>query len=143
MRKLILFGAVVSLISIAPVAPAAWAAPSIPTCLIANGGSGGHFTKTLLCVELVDQPPGHAGGGSYSPGDATTTHWLTESVEFRPLGKDSAIWLPLAEASQHGTGQLKAVTRTVLLPAPGALRACTKVGTGAITQTSELCSNPA
>jgi hypothetical protein len=140
MRKPIVLGALVAALFAA--VPTASASPSIPTCLISNGGSGGHFTKTLICVELVESAHGHAGSGSYAPGDTTTEHWLTESVEFRPLGRDSALWLPLATADAHGTGKLTAVTRTVLLRAPGALRACTRAGTGPDAVTSTLCSNP-
>lgn len=139
MRKPIVLGALVA--ALFAVAPTASASPSIPTCLISNGGSGGHFSKTLICVELVQSDHGHAGSGSYSSGD-NTEHWLTESVEFRPLGPGSSVWLPLATASAHGTGELKAVTRTVLLPAPGSLRACTRAGTGTDAVAGELCSNP-
>ncbi|HEX4722567.1 MAG TPA: hypothetical protein VH333_08640 [Pseudonocardiaceae bacterium] len=141
MRKPIVLGALVA--ALFAVTPTASASPSIPTCLISNGGSGGHFSKTLICVELVQSDHGHTGSGSYSPGDANTEHWLTESVEFRPLGPGSSVWLPLATASAHGIGRLTAVTAPVRLPAPGALRACTQVGTGVHTQVGELCSNPA
>jgi hypothetical protein len=147
MRKWILFGALVAALfgalvtALFGVVVPASASPSVPMCLISNGGSGGRFTKTLLCVELLDRGEGHAGSGSYSPGDGNTVHWLTESVEFQPLGRDS-VWLPLASARQHGTGRLAAVTRTVSLPAPGALRACTRAGTEAGGQPSELCSTP-
>lgn len=138
MRTLPLLAALATALFV--VAPTAAASPAVPTCLIGNAGAGGHFGKTLLCVELVDQGIGHAGSGSYAPGD-TTPHWLTETVEFRALGRT---WLPLATATAtaHGTGALKAVTRTVLLPGPGALRACTRVGTAPDAQTTELCSTP-
>src|SRR5205807_975845 len=72
MRKLIVLPALLSFLACLGSAPVVWATPSIPTCLISNGGSGGHFTKTLICVELLDQPRGHAGSGRYSPGDADT-----------------------------------------------------------------------
>jgi hypothetical protein len=134
MRKSIVLGVVVA--TVCSFAPAAWAGQSVPTCLIANGGSVGRFTKSLICVELLDQGIGHAGSGSYSAGD-NTTHWLTETVEFQSPDRS---WLPLTSASERGSGQLHATTRTVLLPAPGALRACTQVGTGMDTITGTLCS---
>jgi hypothetical protein len=151
MRKLIVLGALLtalfglalpSLPGIAgiPGLPAS-ASQSVPTCLISNGGGGGHFTKTLICVELLDQGDGHAGSGSYSPGDNSTVHRLTESVEFQPLGRGS-VWLPLASTRQQGAGRLTAVTRTVELPAPGYLRACTRTSTDTNSQLSQLCSNP-
>jgi hypothetical protein len=137
MRKLIAVGALVA--ALAGFAPVASAAQAIPTCLIDNGGGGGRFTKTLLCVELLNEPRGHAASGSYSPGDPTAPHWLTVSLQYRPPGPTSKVWLPLATVTTRGRGQLKAVTRTVVLPAPGSLRACTQVGGG---RTSVLCSAP-
>jgi len=139
MRKLIVLGALVTAL-LGLVLPAS-ASQSVPTCLISNGGGGGHFTKTLICVELLDQDGGHAGSGSYSPGDNNTVHWLTESVEFQPLGRDS-VWLPLASTRRRGAGRLTAVTKTVALPAPGHLRACTRTSTDTNSQLSQLCSNP-
>ena len=134
MRKLIVFGVLAA--ALIGTAPTAAAAPVVPTCLISNGAG---FTKSLLCVELVDGPHGRLGSGSYSSG-GQGTHWLTETVEYRALGR---AWLPMAVANADGTGPLKAQTRPVALPAPGALRACTRVGTGTNgKQTSELCSNP-
>ncbi|HEX9339347.1 MAG TPA: hypothetical protein VF892_25820, partial [Pseudonocardiaceae bacterium] len=103
MRKLIVLPALLSFLACLGSAPVVWATPSIPTCLISNGGAGGHFTKTLICVELLDQPLGHTGSGRYSPGDADTVHWLTETVEFRPPG--SSVWVPLATAGIRGTGE--------------------------------------
>lgn len=139
MRKLIVLGALVTALS--GLALPASASQSVSTCLISNGGGGGHFTKTLICVELLDQDGGHAGSGSYSPGDNNTVHWLTESVEFQPLGRD-AVWLPLASTRQRGAGRLTAVTRTVQLPAVGSLRACTRAGIDTGGRQSELCSMP-
>jgi hypothetical protein len=139
MRKVIVFAVLVAFVC--GLAPVAWAASSIPTCLISNGGSGGRFTKSLICVELVDKGFGQAGSGSYSPGD-DKVHWLTVTVEFRPLGRASADWLPLATARRLGTGQLRAATRPVLPPSAGDLRACTLAGVGTGTMIRELCTNP-
>jgi hypothetical protein len=137
MRKLIVLGVLVTAVFGLP--PAAWAAPSVPTCLISNGGSGGHFTKSLICVELVNLVSGRAGSGSYSASGDSTPHWLTETVEFRAFGR---AWVPLATAAARGSGTLRATTRMVRLSAPGALRACTRVGTGTSAVEHELCSTP-
>jgi hypothetical protein len=136
MRKLIVLGVLVT--AVFGLAPAAWAGPSVPTCLIANGGGGGHFTKSVICVELVNLVSGRAGSGSYSSGD-DTPHWLTETVEFRAF--DHA-WVPVATATARGTGPLRATTRMVRLSTPGALRACTRVGIDASRAVRELCSTP-
>jgi hypothetical protein len=138
MRKLIVLGVLV--MAVFGLAPAAWAAPSVPTCLISNGGSGGRFTKSLLCVELMNLVSGRAGSGSYSASGDDTPHWLTETVEYRALGH---AWVPLATATTSGTGALRATTRMVRVSTPGALRACTRVGTGTSTAAvHELCSTP-
>jgi len=92
MRKLIVLGVLVT--AGFGLAPAAWAGPSIPTCLIANGGGGGHFTKSVICVELVNLVSGRAGSGSYSSGD-DASHWLAETVEFRVSGHAWVPWRPL------------------------------------------------
>ncbi|HYS37885.1 MAG TPA: hypothetical protein VEO01_19890 [Pseudonocardiaceae bacterium] len=136
MRKLIVVAVLMT--AVCGLAPAAWAGRSVPTCLIANGGSGGRFTKSVICVELVNRVSGSAGSGSYSSGD-DTPHWLTETVEFRVFGR---AWVPLATATARGTGVLRATTRMVRLPTPGALRACTKVGTGTGAVEHVLCSTP-
>lgn len=140
MRKSIVLGVLLTVF--AASAPVAAAAQSVPMCLIINGGSGGGFTKSLLCVELRDIVDGRVGSGSYAPGDTTTWHWLTESVEYRPLGSDVAPWVPLAAATQTGPGKLSAGTRPVRMPAPGALRACTRVGDHTTAKPRELCTNP-
>ena len=138
MRKLIVLGLLVT--AVFGLAPVAWAAPSVPTCLISNGGSGGRFTKSLLCVELVNLVSGRAGSGSYSVSGDDTPHWLTETVEYRALGR---AWVPLATATTRGTGTLRATTRMVRGSRPGALRACTRVGTDTSrVATRELCSTP-
>jgi hypothetical protein len=136
MRKLIVLGVLVT--AVFGLASAAWAAPSIPTCLIANGGGGGHFTKSVICVELVNLVSGRAGSGSYSSGD-DATHWLTVTVEFRAFGH---AWVPVASATARGAGPLRATTRMVRMSVPGALRACTRVGTNTSTNVRELCSTP-
>jgi hypothetical protein len=138
MRKLIVLGVLVT--AVFGLAPVASAAPSIPTCLISNGGSGGRFTKSLLCVELVNLVSGSAGQGSYSVSGDDTPHWLTETVEYRAFGR---AWVPLATATTRGTGPLRARTRMVRVSTPGALRACTRVGTGSSPVAArELCSTP-
>jgi hypothetical protein len=137
MRKLIVVAVLMT--AVCGLAPAAWAGSSVPTCLIANGGSGGRFTKSVICVELVNRVSGSAGSGSYSSSGDDRPHWLTETVEFRPLGR---VWVPLASATARGTGVLRATTRMVRLPVPGALRACTRVGTGTSVVEHELCSTP-
>jgi hypothetical protein len=133
MRKLIVLGVLVT--AGFGLAPAAWAGPSIPTCLIANGGGGDHFTKSVICVELV---AGRTGSGSYSSGD-DAPHWLTETVEFRAFGH---AWVPVATTTARGTGLLRATTRAVRMSVPGALRACTRVGADTSTAVRELCSTP-
>ncbi len=138
MRKLIVLGVLVT--AVFGLAPVASAAPSVPTCLISNGGSHGHFTKALLCVELVNLVSGRAGSGSYAVSGDDTPHWLTETVEYRAFGH---AWVPLATATTHGTGTLRATTRMVRVSTPGALRACTRVGTDASRiAVRELCSTP-
>ncbi|HEX4704185.1 MAG TPA: hypothetical protein VH352_18805 [Pseudonocardiaceae bacterium] len=137
MRKMIVLGVLVAVVC--GLVPAAWAGSSIPTCLISNGGSGGRFTKSVICVELIDRGDGQAGSGSYAPGD-NTPHWLTVTVEYQPLGRPSSVWLPLATTIKRGSGQLRATTRPVRLPSPGVLRACTRAGTGTGTMIRQLCS---
>jgi hypothetical protein len=132
MRKLIVLGVLVA--AGFGLAPPASAGPSVPTCLIVNGG---HFTKSVLCVELLNRVSGSVGAGSYT-GDSSP-HWLAETVEYRALGRT---WVPIATATAHGTGPLHAITRMVRAPAPGALRACTRVGTGTSTAVRVLCSTP-
>jgi len=140
MRKLVVFGVLVT--ALFGFAPTVSASPAVPTCLIINGGSGGRFTKSLLCVELRNLVDGLGGSGSYAPGDTTTWHWLTESVEYRPIGVNTPVWLPLAAVTQMGTGKLEASTRPVRMPAPGVLRACTRVGDASTASARELCTDP-
>lgn len=140
MRKLVVFGVVVT--ALLGFASTASASRAVPTCLIINGGSGGHFTKSLICVELRDIVDGRVGDGSYAPGDTTTWHWLTESVEYRPMGTNGPAWLPLAAVTTTGTGKLAATTHPVRMPAPGVLRACTRVGDDTNVATRELCTDP-
>jgi hypothetical protein len=137
MRKLIVLGVLVT--AVFGLAPVAWAGPSVPTCLISNGGSGGRFTKSVICVELLNLVSGRAGSGSYSSSGDDTPHWLTVVVEFRAFGH---AWVPLATATARGTGAIRATTRMVRLSTPGALRACTRVGTGTSAVVHELCSTP-
>jgi hypothetical protein len=132
MRKLIVLGVLVT--AVFGLAPVASATASVPTCLISNGA---RFTKSLLCVELVNLVSGSAGSGSYTVSGDDTPHWLTETVEYRALGR---AWVPLATATTRGVGTLRARTRMVRMSTPGALRACTRVGTGADTTVRELCS---
>ena len=140
MRKLLVFGVLIT--ALCGFAPLAAASPAVPLCLIINGGSGGHFTKSLLCVELRNVVDGRIGSGSYAPADSTTWHWLTESVEYRPMGLKSVPWVPLAAVTETGTGKLTANTRLVRMPAPGALRACTRVGDDTGAAPRELCTDP-
>jgi hypothetical protein len=140
MRKLIVLAALVTA-GLAGVVPAASAAGGVPTCLIVNGGSGGHLTKSLICAELVPDGWGRAATGRYSPGDTDTMHWITETIQFQPLGQVSSTWLPMQTTTQRGRGDLTATTRPVDMAPAGAMRACTEVGTGNNTVTGQVCTS--
>jgi hypothetical protein len=116
---MIVVAAVACLAVAAPLAQAAPVRPDVPTCLIANGGGGGHYTKTLLCVELA----GAAGSGRYATAPGSGPHVLTATVQYqRPGG-----WITLATATTVGWGDLSATTRPVHAPGQGGLRACVAV----------------
>jgi hypothetical protein len=142
MRKPIALCALL-LAGLACLAPTtAAAAGSVPTCLVANGGGHGRFTKSLECVELRGQGPVHTGYGRYAPA-GPGQHWVTVTVEYRPLGRGSA-WLPLATATRRGPGEIAATTRQVRTPRPGTVRACVQVGSAVRFDTrptgSRFCS---
>jgi hypothetical protein len=125
MRKTMILAAatVAGLFGLATFAQATPARPGVPTCLIANGGSGGHFTKTLTCVELVVDGAGDTGSGRYAAPAGGDRHTLLVTVDYQRLGH----WLPMAWASARGTGDLAASTRAVRAPWGAATRACVTV----------------
>lgn len=114
--------------------PAA-AEPALPTCLIANGGGGGHFTQTLTCVELLTSGRAHAASGRYS-GDAGQ-HTLTVSLEYQRFN----VWLPAASVTTHGPGQLTAMTKPVPGPPGVRVRACVTVAGAGHVHDGPLCTS--
>ncbi|HEX3649059.1 MAG TPA: hypothetical protein VHV49_11570 [Pseudonocardiaceae bacterium] len=126
MRRTIAIAALVlaGLFGLASLAQAAPARPDLPTCLIANGGGGGHYTKALTCVELVADRHGDVGTGRYTAVPGSGPHALTVTVEYRlPRG----LWVRLASATDRGRGELSAATRPVRVPRFGVTRACVSV----------------
>lgn len=109
-----------------PAADAAQARPAVPTCLISSGGSDGHFTHALTCVQVVESRWGRAGSGRYSPGDPGA-HALTVSLEYKRPGFGPGRWLPLVSATDYGAGNLSATTRPVQEPRDVQIRACVTV----------------
>ena len=115
--------------------PAA-AEPAIPTCLISNGGAGGHLTKTVTCVELLASGRSHAGSGRYTPGDQGQ-HTLTVIVEYQRL----RLWVPVTSATSHGTGPLAVLTRSVPASPDGFWRACVMASGAGHVPGGTLCTS--
>jgi hypothetical protein len=103
---------------------AAAPASATPICLISNGG---HFTKSLTCVELRDTRPGVVGAGRFDAGDSGF-HTLTVTVEYsaRYGGHEHGplTWVQLASVTRHGRGTLTATTEPAHAPRFAQVRAC-------------------
>jgi hypothetical protein len=88
---LLIAGLAAVVVGVVPAAAAAPAHTGVPTCLITNGGNGGHYSKAMTCVELVNQRYGSIGTGRYNPrswprpalgdGDPSSTRrWATATT---------------------------------------------------------------
>ncbi|HEX5407355.1 MAG TPA: hypothetical protein VFX16_34210 [Pseudonocardiaceae bacterium] len=138
---LLLAGVATVLVGVVPAAATTPVHPNVPTCLISNGG---HYSKVLTCVQLVNERYGSAGSGRYSAGPGSGQHSLTVTVEYRKsgYGHNHATWVTMASASQHGRGNLMAMTRPAWAPRSATMRACVTVSGGMHRQGSELCTTP-
>jgi hypothetical protein len=130
--------ALAGLIGLAPVAQAAAARADVPTCLIANGGDGGRYTKVMTCVQLVANRYGDMGSGRYSDSPASGQHTLTVTVEYQKYSYGHTQWVRLAQTTARGRGDLTANTSSVRAPR-ATTRACVSVTTGH-TPGGELCT---
>ncbi|HEX5114467.1 MAG TPA: hypothetical protein VFW65_04625 [Pseudonocardiaceae bacterium] len=145
MRRTIALAAFVltGLLGLASFAQAAQPRPGTPTCLIANGGGGGYYTKALTCVELVANRYGDVGTGRYTTAPGSGQHTLTVTVEYQRsgygYGHRPATWVPLASATTKGKGNLSANTTPVRAPRQATTRACVTVSAGH-TAGRELCT---
>jgi hypothetical protein len=74
---LLIAGLAAVVVGVVPAAAAAPAHTGVPTCLITNGGNGGHYSKAMTCVELVNQRYGSIGTGRYNPGPGHGQHSVT------------------------------------------------------------------
>ncbi|HEY1571373.1 MAG TPA: hypothetical protein VGG05_08540 [Pseudonocardiaceae bacterium] len=133
------------LLGLASFAQAAQARPGVPTCLIANGGGSGHYTKAMTCVQLVANRYGDVGSGRYTAMPGSGQHTLTVTVQYQKSGygyghgHSQPQWATLATATAKGKGNLSANTYAVRAPRQATTRACVTVAAGH-TAGRELCT---
>jgi hypothetical protein len=140
---LLLAGLASVVVGVVPAIAATPAQPGVPTCLITNGGNGGHYSKAMTCVELVSQRYGSVGTGRYNPGPGYGQHSVTVTLEYQKAGyghHDNATWVSLTSATKRGNGNLTVMTRPTKAPRSAQLRACVAVDSSVHHQGSQVCT---